>query len=236
MLPLPFTLGLLGFALLALGAAPGVSLMHRALALSLGASGTALCSFYLARRLGYAPEDWVVRGPAALRPVLRLLLLPYAAVAWLVLFFARALSREAAFDRIGEGLYVGALPFPWARAGLRREGITAVLNLCLEFPPLSKSAGYRPMLDGIAPRREHLEEAVGWILERRRAGARVLVHCAQGHGRSACVAAAVLLSLGEAGSVDEAIGRLRAARPSVCLRADHRRVLEAWRGAVADAR
>jgi len=45
----------------------------------------------------------------------------------------------------------------------------------------------------------------------------VYIHCAQGHGRTGTLAAAVLLAKGHCDSVDAAIARLRAARPRLAL-------------------
>lgn len=45
----------------------------------------------------------------------------------------------------------------------------------------------------------------------------VYIHCAQGHGRTGTLAAAVLLAKGYCDTVDAVIARLRAARPRLAL-------------------
>lgn len=56
---------------------------------------------------------------------------------------------------------------------------------------------------------EWLSEAVG--------SGPVYVHCALGHGRSACVVVAYLLSTGAVGTVAEGIRLLKSLRPGVRL-------------------
>ncbi|MHC5020159.1 MAG: dual specificity protein phosphatase family protein [Planctomycetota bacterium] len=59
-------------------------------------------------------------------------------------------------------------------------------------------------------------------MAQRRAGRTVLVHCAQGHGRSATVCAAVLVQMGDVDGVDAAVALLKQKRPGVHLRPPHR--------------
>jgi protein-tyrosine phosphatase len=54
------------------------------------------------------------------------------------------------------------------------------------------------------------QEVVAWLRARVRAGARVVVHCAAGLGRSGTIAACWLRA--EGASADEAIARVRTAR------------------------
>lgn len=49
----------------------------------------------------------------------------------------------------------------------------------------------------------------------------MLVHCAQGHGRSAVVVAAWLLLKGRAQDPEEALIQIKAARPGVRLHEEH---------------
>ena len=46
---------------------------------------------------------------------------------------------------------------------------------------------------------------------------RILVHCAQGRGRSALVACLILVKLGYAGTADEAVALLKQSRPSISM-------------------
>jgi protein-tyrosine phosphatase len=78
--------------------------------------------------------------------------------------------------------------------------------------------GYQslPILDATAPKEEQLRWAVEWIAEQAAAGP-VYVHCALGHGRSACVVIAYLLATGAVRSIAEGVRQLRALRPGVRL-------------------
>jgi hypothetical protein len=129
---------------------------------------------------------------------------------------SRLLSREPAWNPVAEGLYLGRR----VSAARLPEGIGTVVDLTAELPEpagVRSAAAYRclPVLDGTAPGDEDLARLVGEI-----AGAQgaVYVHCAQGHGRSALVVAAVLLARGLAGTPEEALRAVRAARPGIGLR------------------
>ncbi|WP_165246738.1 protein-tyrosine phosphatase family protein [Paludisphaera soli] len=148
----------------------------------------------------------------ALRP----LLLPYRAVASLALLVAGAVGREPARHVLGDGLVVGRPPFRWEIARLRREGIDAVLNLCWEFDGLPPGVGLATarvsILDATPPTPRQFDEAVERVARWRSEGRRVLIHCAQGHGRTATIAAACLVRLGLAADAATALQLVRSAR------------------------
>jgi protein-tyrosine phosphatase len=137
-------------------------------------------------------------------------------------------SSQPAFVQVAPNLYFGrrlsaaeAATQPWA----------GVLDLAAEFAesrPLRELAGYRslPVLDATAPSEEQLRSAVAWITAAVATGP-VYVHCALGHGRSACVVIAYLLAAGEVDTVAAGVKRLRALRPGVGLNASQRRRLAA---------
>jgi hypothetical protein len=178
----------------------------------------ALAVAYAARQAGVDVEEILVRPGWS--PLVRAILLPYLGLAGLTLSLARRIDREDPMNPFAPGLFIGRLPFPsdWDR--LATAGITAVLNLCWEFPRPSGVAGrpdvvvaYVPILDGAAPSASQLREAVERVGGWRAEGKTVLIHCAQGHGRSATVAAAVLCRLGLATEAADALAQVRAARP-----------------------
>lgn len=152
--------------------------------------------------------------------VLGLALRPYQVVAGAALRFTARFGKEPAFDEVVPGLFLGRVPFARDRERLREVGIVAVIQLCAEFPNLSGLARLQgvdvvaiPILDGLAPSSEQLRTAVHsvqcWRSERRS----VLIHCAQGHGRSGTVLAAVLLDQGLAADPEQALRMIREARP-----------------------
>ncbi len=167
------------------------------------------------RSAGAPVEDLTSRSGWGL--LVRAALLPYSVLAASTLAFSSWLLREDMMNEIASGLFLGRLPFPWERRGLKAAGVTAVLNLCWEFPSVVTVPGVAtisiPILDGCPPTRRQFRETVERVERWREEGRVVLIHCAQGHGRSAIVSAAILNGLGLARDADEALTRIRAARP-----------------------
>jgi protein-tyrosine phosphatase len=176
----------------------------------------AMAVAYGLKQAGMPVED-VIRHPRW-APGTRLLLLPYASLAWLALAVIRRVDKEAGMSRVAPGLHVGRLPSSAERRRLAENGIDAVLDLCAEFPRRRTAEGgsvyrYIPILDGSSPSDRQLGEALCWIEARRAEGKIVLVHCAQGHGRSAIIAASALCQLGLASGFDEALAQIQSIRP-----------------------
>ena len=183
----------------------------------------ALClivlSILYAMRSAGVDVEGLARGSVASWAI-RIVLLPYMALGAFSLYLSRWFDRGGLLNPIATGLFVGRLPFPSERDVLRAAGIDAVLNLCWEFPALSgiaRDARFEairiPILDGAAPTDCQFDEAVRWVASRRAEGRTVLIHCAQGHGRTATLASAVLVRLGMAGNLGDALAMVRAVRP-----------------------
>lgn len=211
--------GLLGGALLALAAwsTDPWSL------LALAETYLAVCFLSLAMIYGLREGGVGVEDPS-LRPawsfVVRVVLLPYLILGAAALYAARWFDKEGLLNPVAPGLFIGRLPFPFELSKLRTAGIGAVLNLCWEFPQLSGIDGEpgiktarAPILDGSPPTDRQFQEAIQTVERWRAEGRRVLVHCAQGHGRTATITAAILIRLGLASDVDEALSMIAAARP-----------------------
>jgi hypothetical protein len=143
---------------------------------------------------------------------------PYFLLSAATFTLYRTFSRGSAYVQVAPNLFLGRrLTDREAEAG----GWASVLDLAAEFPALpweQTCSAYRslPVLDAAAPSEEELRQAALWIAEAVKAGP-VYVHCALGHGRSACVIVAYLLSIGEIGTVDEGAQRLQSMRPGVQL-------------------
>lgn len=135
--------------------------------------------------------------------------------------------REPEYDEVANGIYVGRiLPL----AGLP-EGVTMVVDLTSELsahPSIRSRTGQYlclPTLDGSAPSSAELRALLDQIADHE---GPLYIHCAAGHGRSAMVAASVLVHRGLASDVAEAVALMKKARPKVRLvRAQARRASEA---------
>lgn len=127
---------------------------------------------------------------------------------------ARSLTDEPVADQVAAGLWVGRRP----RAHELPPGTTLVVDLCAELTePAAVTAGATylliPTLDATAPTPADIARAVDAVLATPGAA---FIHCAFGHGRSATVAAAVLVRRGEA-TLDDVEHKLRAIRPRIGL-------------------
>lgn len=157
----------------------------------------------------------------------------WAWLAWAPLFgymrllheLARSLTDEPVGSEVAAGLWVGRRP----RAHELPPGTTIVVDLCAELaasPGVAARQRYLaiPTLDATSPTPAEIVCAVDAVLATSGAA---FIHCAFGHGRSATVAAAVLVRRGEAklGDVER---KMRAVRPRIGLNAHQR-------GALAEA-
>lgn len=160
----------------------------------------------------------------------------YAPVAYAAVPVYRMLRpREPRFVEIAPGLHIGGAIYPWNVRGLRRRGITAVLNCCWEFQDViwrlvHRKRSYKQLFlpDGTAPSMHRLERAVSYLREAINNGETVLVHCAYGKNRSATVIAAYLVEAGLAESLEHAEQMLVERRPVMFFRKMQRRALESW--------
>lgn len=177
-----------------------------------------LAAAYGLREADVSVEDFLLQP--AWSPFSRMILLPYVTLGAITLYMARWFDREGLLNLVAPGLFIGRLPFPFELERLRAAGIDAVLNLCWEFPRLPGTdrehgieTAHVPILDGSPPSDRQFLEATHWGERWRAEGRCVLVHCAQGHGRTATITAAMLIRLGLAPDVEQALAMITAARP-----------------------
>jgi protein-tyrosine phosphatase len=175
---------------------------------------------YLARRpslLGKRPDGTLAAWSFPL-------LGPYLLFAWGIWSIERLVSREEAVSEIVPGIWVGRRPLaPEIPPAARR-----VVDLTAEFPAhreVRRHPGYLcvPVLDATAPD----PGALRALLDRLRGEEGILFHCASGHGRSATVAAALLIERGLAEDVERAEAMLRERRPWIRLHAAQRLLVSA---------
>jgi len=166
--------------------------------------------------LGYGPRVFGKRPDGALSWLHVLSLFPYYAVAWTLWQLKSRLLGERPHDEVAPGIIVGrrplgALEYP--------KDTVCVVDLTSEFPRSATTrdcARYEciPTLDTAAPEIAAMRALVDRLADE---DGPIFLHCAMGHGRSATVAAALMIRRGLARDVDEAVERMRAARPGVHL-------------------
>lgn len=152
-------------------------------------------------------------------------LLPYLWLTAVVWHAARLLVREPAISSV-----------PGARLWLARRlladelpaEVQVVVDLTCEFVEPAKIRDGRkyvclPILDARAPKLPDLHEALDQVTD----ADAVLIHCAQGHGRTGLFAAALLLRRGHAQTPEQALARVLAARPGVRLSSAQAQALRA---------
>ena len=153
-----------------------------------------------------------------------LLVLPYVLYVASVWHVVRLLSREPKSHLLGDDLVLSRrllgheLP----------ENVASVVDLTCEFTEPNdhwKIQSYTcyPMLDGSAATADQIRELAMEINDMPKP---VLIHCAQGHGRTGLVAAAALLVSGKAQTAADAIALVQSARPGAELNREQRSVLE----------
>ncbi len=158
-------------------------------------------------------RGFLKRSDGSISAIGHALYAPFTFGAWLN---SRLWSANAATPSpIMDGVFLGRIP-------TRRAEFDAIIDLCAEIPCRGGAKFYRsfPVLDHVVASEETFEAAVRAIEEGRTHG-RVLVCCALGFSRSASTVAAWMLKTGRAASADEAVERIRIARPRIVLKQRH---------------
>ncbi len=153
-----------------------------------------------------------------------LLVLPYLAYVSVVWHLIRLLSREPKLNSLGDD-------FILSRRLLSHElpeNISSVVDLTCEFTePIEKwnvrSYVCFPMLDASNATANEIRQLATHILKMPKP---VLIHCAQGHGRTGLVAAAVMLVSGKAKTASDALAIVQEARPGIELNRMQYSILE----------
>jgi membrane-associated phospholipid phosphatase len=154
----------------------------------------------------------------------RMLVAPYQAGAWLS---SRWFTRnEVPSAEVASRIWIGRIP---GKHDWRHLNAGAVLDLTAEFDASRDALKRRyvnvPMLDLLVPSRDQLQTAVV-ALDTLKPHGPVLVHCALGYSRSALVVAAWLLQCGFSLTVEEAVEKVRLARPKIVLPPSYLEALE----------
>ncbi len=143
-------------------------------------------------------------------------LLPYLLYTWAIWHLSRILRREDCYNEISPGIYIGRRVLAYELP----QHVKAIVDLTAEFP---EPAGVRigrqylclPTLDAGVPTDSEFKALLDTVM---RISEPMYIHCAEGHGRSGTLAAAVLLLKGLAKDVEEAVIKLQAMRPAIRLK------------------
>ncbi|MEL6104506.1 MAG: phosphatidylglycerophosphatase and protein-tyrosine phosphatase 1 family protein [Planctomycetota bacterium] len=157
-------------------------------------------------------------------------------------FLARILSVRRWWDRIDDHVIVGAFPFARDVAGLRAEGVRAVVNTCEEYSgPKSQYDRHGieqlhiPTTDFTHPGLGDVEAAVEFIQKYKLQNDSVYIHCKAGRARSATIAMCWLIKY-RGMSIDEAQLHLLDSRSHVNPRLARRPVVQQFHEALEAAR
>lgn len=176
--------------------------------------------------LGLGPRVFGKRAADGSIPKLRFaILFPYFAVAWSLWQLKSRLGSEPAWHEVAPGVLLGRRP---AAAHEVPPSTSVIVDLTSELPRAPATRGVAryvcvPVLDTSAPTESELDDLLDRLAPEPEP---IFVHCAMGHGRSATVAAALLIRRGIARDLEDALGRLKAVRPAVHLHGVQRAVVE----------
>lgn len=172
--------------------------------------------------LGVGPRVFGKRIDGRRSLISTFFLFPYLLLTLAVWHLLRLVSREPAVSQVDAELYLSRRLFSRELP----EAVNSVVDLTCEFSaPTFASIEYHcfPMLDASCPRADELRELAERIVDLPRP---ILIHCAQGHGRTGVVAAAVLLISGKASTPTEALALVKASRPGIELNTVQLKTLE----------
>ena len=174
-----------------------------------------------------SPTIFGKRQSGKLNPISTLLLLPYLLFTWGTWHLVRILSRENAFDTLDEKITIGRRLLPDELP----SDLTNIVDLTAEFPEAQAVVGNSnyftfPILDASTVTPEQLQHVVTKIDE---LDGSVYIHCAQGHGRTGFVTAALMIHRKPELSVDDAIRKLQKIRPALSCNKSQIDALEKWR-------
>lgn len=177
----------------------------------------ATSALVLASAYGFQ-KPWLICGKqrsGQLLPLLLIVNLPWLLFTWLIWLLIALINREPPLSHIpGTRLWISRYPL----FGVDLHAFDQIFDLTAEFPALGRKATTHeclPNLDGVALTRWTPTQNVD-------ANQRILVHCAQGHGRSATFSSVLLAELGLFSSPEAAYRAILDARPGARLSASQR--------------
>lgn len=141
------------------------------------------------------------------------------------------------YSRVTPNLYVGPQYTQRGKAHLEKHGITAGVNMRVEFDDSAHGLAFTkychlPTVDDDAPSLEHLDQGARFIAEEINAGGTVYIHCAGGIGRAPTMAAAYLISTGK--TTEEALAMIKRVRSFILLTPPQLEQLNAYERAIRE--
>ena len=140
------------------------------------------------------------------------------------LFLNRAMCAVGVWRRwdwVDEHVAVGALPSARFLRQLADAGISALVNLCVEYSgnerslaALSMTQLHLPTLDYHRPCADDIARAVDFIKEQIEEGKKTYIHCKAGRGRSVTIAVGYLMATRQI-SANEAFLHIKSIRPNI---------------------
>lgn len=144
----------------------------------------------------------------------------------------RVLKRRRWWSRVEPNILLGAMPMRSDIPSLAQEGVTAVINMCKEYPgPVDLYQQYGieqlwlPTVDFNPPTLEHVREGVEFIESKISNGGIVYVHCKAGRARSANIVLCYLMKYRKL-SAEQAQALLLERRPHVLKKLTQREVVK----------
>lgn len=175
----------------------------------------ATCLLMATGYLGLGAKVLGKRSDGSIRWYAILVALPYFLYCWSKWIVMRLFTTEDTYHRILPNLYIGRFTLSCRIP----EDVRCIVDLAAEFPETAKSRKERryismPVLDGWVPTEKQF---ILLLKTLQTVEGPVYLHCAEGCGRSGMVAAGLLMSIGEAKDVEEALAKLRRIRPKIRL-------------------
>ena len=178
--------------------------------------------------LGLGPSIFGKQPDGSLQPLRALVLLPYHVVAFLRMHWDAWRHQEDAWNEVAPGLYLGRRTM-----GALPSETRVVVDLTAELPAIrgvkaSVETGVLryfvlPTLDATAPEDVAFARLVEDIAAQEGV---IFIHCAAGHGRSATLAAALVVARALAIDAKSAEAHLKLARPLVHLHREQRALVD----------
>jgi protein-tyrosine phosphatase len=175
---------------------------------------------------GLGPRVFGKRSDGSRALWAEVVLLPFLALVLLIYHLRRMIARGPCCQQVLPGLWLGRRPQPHEIP----PDVELVVDLTAEMHeprriPAAREYVCFPILDATSPT---LDEVRAILEAMNSCRGSVYLHCAAGHGRSATIAACVMIQRGQASTVEEAETHLRRIRPGVTLNRAQRSLIRTF--------